>query len=185
MTTPEVYLHTQPESFLAFAPYGPGLLCAMVYFVSDKDVYGWWTGFKDYRYPSAFFKLENFFDVSETACFATEGSDIYGGWRYDYARSEPKLDRPVPVEDEYAHKLDQLEDAFAAEWLFFRDDKDAHAELDAYTKGELPVQEVNVQHRRLNKLDKTEAVWTFRSHAFNARILEYLTARWPLDYGKE
>ena len=66
MTTPESYLATQPEAYIAYAPRGPGLECAVTYFVHGDDVYGWWIGFKDYNYPSAFFKLENFFADADT-----------------------------------------------------------------------------------------------------------------------
>jgi hypothetical protein len=175
---------SEHEAFLAYAPRGPGLLCALAYFTVEKDIYGWWTGFKDYRYLSAYFKLENFYAPENTAFLATEGSDVYGGWHFDYARSEPALDRPVPVEDAMAHRLDQLQELFFNEWLFARADAGVQGEVDAYTRGELALQDVNIRHRRLNKLDHHGAIWIYRSRGLDGNLVDYLSARWPLDYGK-
>ncbi len=152
---------------------------------TGNDVYGWWTGSRDYESPTAYFKLENFYSSDNTVFTATEGSDIYGGWRYQYSKSEPKLDDPIVVEDDIAHKLDQLQESFAREWLWFNGDKTASAEQAEYGRAELATQNANIQYRRLNKLNKDQAVWTFRSHDFDQAILDYLGPRWPLDYGKE
>jgi len=185
MSSPESYLSTIPQCFLAYAPRGAGLLCALVYYVSGRDVYGWWTGCRGYESLSAYFKLENFYSFDNTVFTATEGSDIYGGWRYLYSKSEPKLEEPIAVEEDATHKLDQLQEAFAREWLWFRGDKDAMAEQAEYERAELAVQNANIQYRRLNKLNKEQAVWTFRSHEFDQAVLDYLGPRWPLDYGKD
>jgi hypothetical protein len=185
MTTPETFLATQPEVYIAYAPRGPGLECAVTYFVQGDDVYGWWIGFQDYAFPSAFFKLENFFSPGETTFYATDGSDIYGGWRYQYSRAQPKLDEPLAADDEICHKLDQLQDAFTNEWLWVKGDPDSAEESAAYSQDEIAVQDVNVKHRRLGKLSKDSAVWTFESHGLNLDILDYLATHWPLEYGRE
>ena len=39
---------TQPECFIAYAPRGGGLLCAVTYFAHGDDVAGWYVGLKDY-----------------------------------------------------------------------------------------------------------------------------------------
>jgi hypothetical protein len=70
---------TDHEAFLAYAPRGPGLMCAVVDFTLDNDIYGWWTGFHDYRYLPAYFRLENFYAPENTVFLTTEGSDLYGG----------------------------------------------------------------------------------------------------------
>lgn len=185
MTTPETFLATQPEVYIAYAPRGPGLECAVTYFVQGQDVYGWWIGFKDYAFPSAFFKLEEFFSPSDTIFYATEGTDIYGGWRYQYSRRHPELDAPLAVDDEICHKLDQLQDAFANEWLWIKGDPDSVEEEAAYARDEIAVQDVNIKHGRLGKLRTDSAVWTFESHGLNLDILDYLAMHWPLDYGRE
>jgi hypothetical protein len=185
MTTPERFLATQPQSYIAYAPHGPGLECAVTYFVEGKDVYGWFIGFKDYAFPSAYFKLENFFSTSDTIFYATAGSDVYGGWHYIYSRPEPRLDRPVRVDDEVCHKLDQLQDSFANEWLWLHGDPDSESEAAAYERDEIAVQDVNVRHRKLGRLKKEGPIWTWESHGLNLDIVEYLATRWPLDYGRE
>jgi len=185
MTTPETYLPTQPQTYIAYAPRGPGLECAVTYFVEGDDVYGWWIGFKDYAYPSAFFTLERFFADADTIFYATDGSDVYGGWRYQYSRKQPALDKPVPIDDDISHKLDQLQDAFVNEWLWLKGDADSADESAAYAHDELAVEDVNIKHRRLGKLKKDAPVWTHESHGLNLDILEYLSTRWPLGYGKE
>jgi hypothetical protein len=175
-----------PQSFFAYTPRGAGLLCAIAYIEADKDVYGWWIGYSDGDYPSAFFKLENFFSAQTTSFFATEGSDLYGGWKFDTSTGKlQRIDPPVPVEEEMCHGLERLQGEFCAEWLFFDGDDGIEGEVEAYRHQDLPVLGVNIKSRRLNKLDKSDVVWTYRSKNFDQDVLDYLMARWPLEYGKE
>lgn len=178
-------LATRPEAYIAYAPRGLGLECAVTYFVQGEDVYGWWIGFKDYAYPSAFFKLERFFADADTVFHATQGSDVYGGWRYRFSRSDPRLEEPIGIDDDLCHKLDELQDAFAREWLWFKSDPASAEEATAYVQAELAVEEVNLKHRRLGKLKKDAPVWTYESHGLNLDILDYLATHWPLEYGRE
>ncbi len=54
--------HPDFECFLAYAPRGGGLLCAVVYRARGDDVYGWWVGRDaNLEYPPAFFMLENYY----------------------------------------------------------------------------------------------------------------------------
>ena len=175
----------QPESYLAYAPRGGGLLCAMTYVVDGDDVCGWFIGLKDYAYPAAYFRIENFFSIGDKHFYSTDGSDIYGGWRYDYAKSEPGLD-PLPrADDALCHALDKLEDAFAGEWLVFGDDARHAAEAAAYAAEELAAGDVLIHHRKLAKFDRDKPVWTYYSNGFNDEVLNYMGPRWPLDYGAE
>jgi hypothetical protein len=177
-------LPATPQCLLAYAPRGPGLLCALVCYNSGADVYGWWIGCRGHETLSAYFKLEAFYSKDDTLFTATEGSDIYGGWRLVYSKSKQKLIDPIDVENEVAHKLDELQDAFVREWLWFREEEGALAEEAEYQRAELAVRHANIRFRRLNKLNKDQVVWTFRSHDFDPKVQEYLQARWPLDYGK-
>lgn len=175
-----------PQTFFAFAPRGAGLMCAVVYIEAGKDVYGWWIGHSDGDYPPAFFKLENFFSTQTTSFFATEGSDPYGGWKFDYSSGKPKrIDPPLPVEEDMCHELERLQGEFHAEWLFFDGEEGSEVEVEAYRHQDLPVLGVNIKSRKLTKLDKSDVVWTCWSRDFDRDILDYLTARWPLEYGKE
>ena len=175
----------QPECFIAYAPHGGGLLCAVTYIADGNDVFGWFTGLKDYAFPSAYFRIENFFSAGDKRFFATTGSDIYGGWRYDYAKSHSELDEPVAVDDALCHRLDMLEDAFAAEWLVFGDDTRFADEETAYLVDGIAVGGVLVHHAKLVKFDRGKPVWTYYSHGFNDEVLNYMGPRWPLEYGAE
>jgi hypothetical protein len=92
----------QHECFLAYAPRGAGLLCAVAYVSGEPDIVGWFVGAKGRSYPSAYFRVENFFAAEQKRFWATAGSDIYGGWRYDYARGDSELDPAEPVGGEFA-----------------------------------------------------------------------------------
>jgi hypothetical protein len=175
----------QPECFIAYAPRGGGLLCAVTYFADGVDVSGWFVGLKDYAYPSAYFRIENFFSAGNKRFYATAGSDIYGGWRFDYAQSKPVLSAPVAVDDALCHRLDKLEDSFTAEWLVFSDDERFAAEEAAYAVDDLAVGGAVVRRAKLAKLDREKPVWTYYSRGFNDEVLNYMTPRWPLDYGAE
>ena len=175
----------QPECFLAFAPRGGGLLCAVTYVAEGDDVCGWFIGLRDYAYPSAYFRIERFFSADEKRFYATAGADVYGGWRFDYAKSAPVLAPAIPVDDALCHRLDRLQDVFAAEWLRFGDDRRFEAEKAAYAADDLPAGEVLVQHDKLARFDRDKPVWTFYSHGFNDEVLNYMGPRWPLDYGAE
>ncbi len=171
--------------YIAYIPSGAGLMCAVVYLIVEQHIYGWWIGYKDASFPSAFFKLENFYSTNQTFFYATEGSDIYGGWKYDLSVKTIRLDRPVPVEDEMCHVLDRLQEEFIAEWLFFSIDAGIEEELVFYRQHELPVREVNIKRKKMNKLKKDEVVWTYASKEIGMNIIDYLAARWPLEYGKD
>jgi hypothetical protein len=173
---------TTPVGYLAYTPRGAGLLAAVVYVAAEKDVYGWWTGASNSDFPSAFFLLEDFFRVSGTTFYATRGMDLYGGWAFNYSSSQPELDKPEPVADDLSHELEQLQDAFWAEWLFVSDDKGIEDEVAAYARSELPLQQVNIKIARLNKLDKEDVIWTYASPGIDLEIIDYMRQRWPLDY---
>jgi hypothetical protein len=171
-----------PQSFIAYAPFGIGLMCALVYFERDSDVYGWWTGARDSDHHSAYFRLEYFYSTKPTRFYATEGMDLYGGWRYLYTAREPVLDKPLPVDDAAAHELDRVQGMFAAEWLVFADDPHAGSEREAYARMGLPLGRAAVRSRRLGRLDESQAVWIHRSRGFDAGVLRFLQQYWPLDY---
>ena len=47
----------QHECFLAYAPRGAGLLCAVTYVSGEPDIVGWFVGAKGGSYPSAYFRV--------------------------------------------------------------------------------------------------------------------------------
>ena len=172
----------QHECFLAYAPRGAGLLCAVTYVSGEPDIVGWFVGAKGNSYPSAYFRVENFFAAEQKRFWATAGSDIYGGWRYDYARGDSELDPTEPVDDDLCHVLDRLEDVFVAEWLVFKGDLRFDVEKAVYAREGWVTSDVLIEHRKLAKFDREGPAWTFYSHGFNDEVLRYLIARWPLDH---
>jgi hypothetical protein len=172
----------QHECFLAYAPRGAGLLCAVTYVSGEPDIVGWFVGAKGRSYPSAYFRVEKFFSAEQKHFWATAGSDIYGGWRYDYARGDSELDRTEAVDDALCHVLDRLEDVFVAEWLVFKGDLRFDVEKAVYAREGWVTSDVLIEHRKLAKFDREGPAWTFYSHGFNDEVLRYLIAHWPLDH---
>lgn len=175
------HVSSDPQCFIAYVPRGVGLLCALVYTVRGDDVCGWWVGPVNGEYQPSFFQLANYFSRSERAFYTTRGGDLYGGWVYDYDAASPVLDKPVAVDDALCHELEHMQFVFAREWLSFAGDEDAEQEASRYHEGELAHQDVNVRFHRLNKLDKDQPVWTYRSAGFDNNILKRLIGNWPLD----
>lgn len=175
------HVSSDPQCFIAYVPRGVGLLCALVYTVRGKDVCGWWVGPVSGEYQASFFQLANYFSNNETAFYTTRGSDLYGGWVYDYDRKSRALDKPLAVDDALCHELEHMQFVFAREWLSFAGDEDAEQEASRYHDGELAHQDVNVRFHQLNKLDKHQPVWIYRSAGFDNNVLRRLIRDWPLE----
>jgi hypothetical protein len=175
------HITSDPQSFVAYAPWGVGLLCAVVYRARGRDVYGWWVGAVGVEYQTAYFKLENYYARYENAFYATRGGDLYGGWVYDYDADPPLLDKPVPVGDTLCHELEHMQFVFAQEWLSFAGDPAGEDELARYRAAELAHQNVNVRFDRLNHLDKRQPTWTHLTAQLDVNIIHRLMRDWPLD----
>lgn len=173
---------TVPQSYIAFAPFGVGVMCALTYFERGDDVYGWWIGARDTEYRSAYFELESFFTRKPTRFYATDGTDLYGGWRYEYSADDPRLDKPRRVAEDVVHELDRLQGEFVAEWLFFDDDERARHERIEYDRANFPLRHVNLRPVRLSRFDQSHPIWVHRSGGFQADVLRTLQRYWPLDY---
>jgi len=158
-------------------------MCALFCFEHDNHVYGWWIGARDSEYHSAYFMLENFFTTRPTRFYATEGMDLYGGWKFVYSARDPALDKPIPTDQQVSHELDRFQEMFVAEWLFFEGDAEVALERGIYDDLDLPLhRHVNLRGKRLGKLDDSQPVWRYRSHGFDADVLDYMQRYWPLDY---
>lgn len=171
-----------PAVFLAYAPRGAGLLCAVVYRAFGDHVAGWWTGSAQAEARSAYFLAENFFGSAHRTLLASQGNDLYGGWRYDFSRNRTVLADPIPCEDGLCHELERIQFQFCREWLVFADDPEAPAETEVYGNAELSTGPVLIRQAMLNKLSKGEAVWTYGSPTLDLNVIVFLAARWPLDY---
>ena len=161
-----------PNVFLAYAPRGAGLRCALAYLASERDVYGWFIGQRpDASLASAFFLLEDFYSSRETRYEAVEDASLHSAWALDEARR---------------HEAARMQETFSREWLFYADDPRAAAELQAYAEAELSAGgAVNVRIERLAKFSRLQPNWTFYSAGFERPVLHFLAKRWPLDYSPE
>lgn len=157
-----------PNIFIAYAPRGAGLRCALAYLASERDVYGWFTGpCDDGSVAAAFFAIEDFYTNRPVRYEAVNAANLHSRWMLDEARR---------------HELAQLQEAFAHEWLFYRSDPRAATELEAYAKAELAAGEVSLRFERLGKFSTLQPNWTYYSPRFERAVLRHLAKRWPLEY---
>ncbi|HUU74311.1 MAG TPA: hypothetical protein VMW70_16915 [Burkholderiales bacterium] len=167
---------------LAYTPRGAGLACALMYLKAEPDILGWWIGRQSADFHTAYFCLADFYSTG-TRMYASEGADLYGGWKFELTSGHSKpIDPPLPVASDVSHVLEQAQDAFCGRWLLLPGDTDKPAQHRAYTDAELAWSDINFQLPRLNKFTKDEAVWRYYSNDFEAAVGEYLMRRWPLDY---
>ena len=157
-----------PNIFIAYAPRGAGLRCALAHLASERDVYGWYTGPRvDGGITAEFFLVEDFYSNRPARYEAVEAAALHSHWSLDEARR---------------HELAQLQEAFGHEWLVYRDDARAAAESASYAKAELAVGEVNLRFERIAKLSTLQPNWTYYSPHFERSVLRHLAKRWPLEY---
>ena len=92
-----------PRIFVAAAPEGAQLRCAVTYLASDRDAYGWFIGRRhDGSYAGAYFLLQDFFANAPTRY--DSAADPHADWTLDEGRR---------------HELAQLQELFSREWLAF------------------------------------------------------------------
>lgn len=156
-----------------------------MYVRRDPDLYGWWIGARGNETHATYFMLEAFYSLTRTVLYTTDGSDLYGGWRFDLTSGQEQPVTPVAVDADMAHGLEQAQALFFAEWLRYAHDPGAEAEHERYRDAELAYGAVNPKFDTLNKFDKASPTWAYYSHGFEAAVLNYLGPRWPLDYQKD
>jgi hypothetical protein len=157
-----------PDIFIAYAPRGAGLRCALAYLASERDVYGWYTGPRiDGGIAAEYFLAEDFHTTRPARDAAVDQADLHTGWALDEARR---------------HELARMQEAFAHEWLVYRDDRRAAAELARYARAELAVGELNLRFERIARLSTLQPNWTYYSPRFERSVLRHLAKRWPLEY---
>jgi hypothetical protein len=157
-----------PEIFIAYAPRGAGLRCALAYIASGRDVYGWYTGPRlDGSVAARYFLAEDFYANRPARDSAVDHADLHTRWALDEARR---------------HELARVQEAFAREWLVYRDDPRAARELASYGRAELAVGEVNLRFERIADLSTLQPNWTYYSPRFERSVLRHLSKGWPLEY---
>lgn len=158
--------HSTPQLFLAYAPRGIGLRCALFYFAAGDDLWGWFTGPRGVALVSDYFRAAGFHAAGEPRYVSVDIAGLHLGW------ADPAI----------CGELERLQDQFRRDWLFSRSMKDAPAELAAYEGAGLASGEINLRYERLARLARSPADWTYSSADFEPAVLAWLAARWPLDY---
>ena len=157
-----------PNIFIAYAPHGAGLRCAIAYLASERDAYGWYTGPRDDTSVAArYFLLEDFYTNRPARDAAVDQAELHSAWALDEARR---------------HELARMHELFVREWLFYPDDPRAAAEFRSYARAELAVGEVNLRFERISRLWILQPNWTYYSPRFERSVLRHLCRRWPLEY---
>lgn len=172
---------SQPHAHLAFAPRGPGLLHAVMWFAEGDDVLGWFIGARDGETLSAYFMLQDYFAARDTTFLRSLQGDVEGEWVEVRPHGELRVEQP-PMPQPLRRELSRLQDVFMRHWLFFDDDPDAAAEAEALHARQLPLRHANIRASRLDKLVTAPAVWHYDSPGADRNVLVYLSRRWPLDF---
>lgn len=161
-------MHT-PEIFIAYAPRGAGLRCAVAYLSAERDVFGWYTGPRpDAAIASRFFLLEHYYADRETRYESVDLADLHSNWSLEEARR---------------HELARMQEMFAHEWLYYPEDARAAAERQAYEDAELASGgPVGVRFERLGKFSRQQPNWTYYTSRFEHSVLRHLARRWTLEY---
>lgn len=171
----------EPHVHIAYAPRGAGLLCAAFWFTQDAHVYGWYTGARGRDYQSSFFVLENYYSAHDTVFYRSVENDVRGRWLRVSKGGEAPLEGAGPVPEPLEHELARLQDAFVREWLLYRSDA-APEDVAALQAHGLPLLDVNVRPKRLDKLHKVDLLWTYSTPGADLNIVVYLGERWSLNY---
>ena len=147
-----------PETFLAHAPRGEGLRCALAYLSDGRDVYGWFTGTRrDASIASRYFLIENYYTNQPIAYEEVDASHLHAAWPLDEARR---------------HELARVQEIFVREWL-------QDTQVPAGWSG------LQVRSDRLDRFSRLQPTWTHYSRGFAGGVLRALSKRWPLEYQSE
>ena len=154
--------------FIAYAPRGAGLRCALTYLTAGRDVYGWFSGPRaDTSIAAEFFLIEEFYTNRPVRYSSVEIAALHSRW---------------PLDEERRHELARMQEAFAREWLVVPGDARAPAELEAYAEAELAAGRLLLRFERLTRLSTLQPNWTYYSPHFERGVLRHLAKRWPLEY---
>lgn len=155
-----------PRTFIAFAPRGGGLRCALAYIPAGDDVIGWYVGRTERGMDSAYFLLENYYGRAPSRFVAVPETALHSQW----------------IDDDAAHALAEVRELLVNEWLFHADEVGAELQLAAYAKKGLHAGDLNVRVDKLWRLDRGQPNWTFYSRQFEHGVLDALSKRWALDF---
>jgi hypothetical protein len=169
----------QPKVYISFMPSRPGSVFALFYLESGKDIYGWHIETREHYFSAAFFMIENFYARSQPHLYRSIEDDVYSPWVTDYPPAKNNIRCPVPERD--THDLERIQSRFVEDWLFFSDDIHMESEVTFYQAHGLPVHEVNIKSKRLQRLRKQGAHWVHASPGTDSNVVQLLRKYWRLS----
>ncbi len=168
----------QPKFTICYSPERPGYVTASLYVPSIADIHGWHLEAKKEYFSAAFFTVENFYAEHAMHLYRSVQDDVYSPWTIDYPPAGDRIRCPMP--EVICHELERLQSRFVHDWLFFKDDPNASAEVDAYNMLGLPVHDVNVRPRRMHRFERKGNVWRCMSAGADQNVDEMLRKYWRL-----
>lgn len=169
----------QPKAYISYSPGKLGSVFALFYFESGDDIYGWHIEARSLYFSAAFFMVEDFYANRSPRLYRSVEDDVYGPWTIDYPPTKDEIRCPAP--ESVGHELERIQSRFVEEWLFFKNDVHIEAELAAYESLGLPVQEVNIKSRRLQRLIKEGGTWTYMPPSIDLNVVQLLRKYWRLS----
>ncbi|HWT36825.1 MAG TPA: hypothetical protein VN289_11105, partial [Paraburkholderia sp.] len=79
---------SEPFTYLAYEPDGPGLTCAVMVIVEGANVFGWYTDPANRKLAAAYFMLEHYYSTHETAFYHSVDDDVRSDWTLAYPPME-------------------------------------------------------------------------------------------------
>jgi len=175
----------EPLVHIAYAPRGPGVLCALLHFADGPNAFGWFTGAAGHSVIASYFMLDGWYSDREARFFRSVENDAYGHWLVADTRGERPIDPPSPVPEAIVHPLVTMQGMFVAEWLAYPADPAFEKQaMQLRERGFIPAQ-INVRADRLGKFAPGAAIWTYSSSGIDVDLVRFLARRWPLDYAPE
>lgn len=169
----------QPKVYISYSPGKLGSVFALFYFESGDDLYGWHIEARSLYFSAAFFMVEHFYANQSPRLYRSIQDDVYGPWIIDYPPTKDEIRCPIP--ESVGHELERIQSKFVEEWLFFKGDLHLDAELAFYKAHGLPVQEVNIKSRRLQRLHKEGGTWAHMPAGIDLNVVQLLRKYWRLS----
>ena len=169
----------QAKAYVSCSPGKPGNIFALFYCESGADVYGWHIETHNMYFSAAFFMIESFYSERPVHLYRSIQDDVYSPWTIDYPPTRDHIRCPVP--EPASHELERMQWFFVEDWLFFREDPDIESELQAYGTQRLPVYEVNIRSRRLQRLEKRGENLVYMPQGVDANIVQLVRKYWRLN----
>jgi hypothetical protein len=169
----------QPKVYISYSHGDSGALTAMFYVESHIDLYGWYMSTREHQLSTAFFMVENFYATCAPVLYRSIEDDVYEPWITDYPPTQNAIRCPIP--DSITHELERIQSNFVHEWLFFKNDPDIASELAAYSTRGLPIRAANIKFKKLNRLDKDDAIWIHKTPGTDFNVADFLEKYWRIN----